>query len=97
MEESYCPSSLVSVERPLRRDRSTISLLGFAERILRDLSILSLNTEKEMNESKSSARLNPSKPIEELFDCPKECSVIAIVDLLPCTMEQMIGNALIAI
>ena len=43
-EESYCPSSLVSVERPLRRDRSTIRPLGFAERILRDLSILFLSS-----------------------------------------------------
>ena len=43
MEESYCPSSLVSVERPLLCDRSTIRPLGFAERILRDLFILFLS------------------------------------------------------
>ena len=43
-EESYCPSSLVSVERPLLRDRSTIRPLGFAERILRDISILFLSS-----------------------------------------------------
>ena len=44
MEESYCRSSLVLVERPLRPDRSTIRPLGFAGRILRDLSILFLNS-----------------------------------------------------
>ena len=43
-EESYCPSSLVLVECPLRRERSTIHPLGFAERILRDLSILFLSS-----------------------------------------------------
>ena len=44
-EEGYCLSSLVSVERPLRRDRSTIRPLALlAERILRDLSILFLSS-----------------------------------------------------
>ena len=44
MEESYCPSSLVSVERLLLRDRSMIHLLGFGEQIFRDLSILFFNS-----------------------------------------------------
>ena len=50
-----------------------------------------------MNKIKWSARWNPSNPIEELFDRLKEFFVIAIVVLLPNTMEQMIDDAVIAV